>query len=55
MPEQHLEAGLGIDTAHHFDDEIEESRKTALSSNCLRIGPVGEKMLDPWPAVADKR
>lgn len=37
--------------AHHFDDEIEEN---GLAQQLPTIvGAVGEKMLDPWPALAD--
>ncbi len=50
-PEQHLEVGVGIDTAYHFDYEIEENG--LVQQLPTTVGAVGEKMLDSWPALAD--
>src|ERR1700741_217995 len=52
-PWQHLEAWFGVDAADDLDDEVEEG---GLVHECRPvIGAIGEQMLDPWPALADRR
>jgi len=49
---QHLEAGLGVDASDDLDDEVE---KCGLVHELRAvIGAVGEQVLDPGPALADR-
>src|SRR5260370_6071946 len=50
---QHLEAWFGVDAADDLDDEVEEGG--LVHECCPVIGAIGEQMLDPWPALADRR
>lgn len=50
-PGQHLEAGGGVNTAQHFDGEIKENGLVKQLPTI--VAAVLEKMLDPWPALAD--
>ena len=46
-----LEAGLVVDPAHDFDDEVEEGRLVDELHSVA--GAIGEQVLDPGPALAD--
>ena len=48
---QHLEARLGVDAAHYFDDEFEEG--DLVHELAAVVGAVGQEMLQPRPALAD--
>ncbi|RWE76142.1 MAG: hypothetical protein EOS81_35775, partial [Mesorhizobium sp.] len=50
-PGQHLEVGVGVDTVQHFEGEIKENGLVKQLPTI--VVAVGEKMLDPWPALAD--
>jgi len=48
---QHLETGNCLDAPHDLDDEGEESG--LVHELGAIVCPVGEKMLESWPALAD--
>jgi bifunctional DNA primase/polymerase-like protein/D5-like protein/primase-like protein len=50
-PRQDFEARLGVEAADDLNDEVEEGSLVQEPSSV--IGPVGEQMLDPGPALAD--
>lgn len=49
---QRLEAGLGVNTAHHLDDEIEEGG--LVHQLPAVVGAIGEQMLDPRPSLSGR-
>src|ERR1700756_2424618 len=49
---QRLETWLTVDAAHDFDDKIKE--RGLVEQLGAIVGAVGEQMLDPRPAFADR-